>query len=217
MNLEIDKKTGMHYRPDTMDMFVIKEKKEYQQIFNNCAGHTILDVGANIGMFAVNALKCGAAKVVSYEPEPDNFSILNMNVKAENGIAILNNVAITSEHGEMDFYVCEAKNKGRHTAIPTRGRKIIKVPTVPFYDEVTRYNPTIIKCDTEGGEYSIDWTKLPKTVEYLAMEIHRNKGYEEKADELVKWFEDEFDILYTLDTKHFGEINAHVRVGKRKN
>ena len=214
-----DEKTGFKYRPDTLDIDVLKELREYKAIFEVCEGHTVMDIGANIGMFTFLSLKAGAKRVISYEPEPENFLVLSEQ-ELDPTRVILNNVAVTDSNGETKFYITERKpNKkqcmGRHSIIPTKGRKEITVKTVDFYDEFKKYKPTIIKCDTEGGEYTIDWTKLPKSVQYFAIEIHCIKN-EEKAEQLLAWFDSEFETLYKLDTKYFGKKDTYVRAGKRR-
>jgi len=211
-----DAKTGLFYRPDTGDLDVLKEMYEYKEIFKVCEDQVVMDVGANIGVFAYNALKYGAKQVISYEPEPENFQVLS---KQKLGNAILNNVAMAGEVGTIDFYITRRKAgtkpcMGTHSIIPVRGRDKITVPTLSFYDELKKYKPTILKMDTEGGEYTIDWTKLPKYIKYLAIEIHCRKK-EEESRELLKWFEDNFDVLYNRDLKRFGNTEAFVRMGKR--
>ena len=46
------------------------------------AGDVVVDIGANIGTFSVYAAKiCGASRVLSFEPFPDNYNILCKNVE----------------------------------------------------------------------------------------------------------------------------------------
>jgi len=41
----------------------------------------VLDLGANVGSFAIKALHCGAARVECYEPEPENYALLVENMQ----------------------------------------------------------------------------------------------------------------------------------------
>lgn len=44
-------------------------------------GETWIDLGANIGAFTVWALEQGAGRVIAYEPDPDNYEILRLNMR----------------------------------------------------------------------------------------------------------------------------------------
>src|SRR5947209_8241482 len=46
-------------------------------------GDTVLDCGANVGVFTREALKHGAAKVIAIEPAPENLEALRRNFKDE--------------------------------------------------------------------------------------------------------------------------------------
>ena len=77
-------------RKNTTDIKVIKEVLEtrvYHKTtrdkdftFDVEKGEKWLDLGGNIGTFAIYALTKGAKKVISYEPEKDNFEILSKNM-----------------------------------------------------------------------------------------------------------------------------------------
>lgn len=45
-------------------------------------GGTVIDLGANIGIFSLHALDSGAARVVAVEPFPDNLEMLRENIEA---------------------------------------------------------------------------------------------------------------------------------------
>jgi FkbM family methyltransferase len=47
------------------------------------SGDIVLDCGANVGVFAREALNAGAAKVVAIEPAPENVEVLRRNFKDE--------------------------------------------------------------------------------------------------------------------------------------
>src|SRR5690606_13070940 len=73
-------------------------------------GMTVLDVGANVGLYTLLAARLlqGAGKVFSFEPTPDVFRILKNNVQlngfAESGIISLHNCAVADLSGETELY-----------------------------------------------------------------------------------------------------------------
>src|SRR3972149_6214875 len=55
------------------------------------ADDVIIDLGGHIGSFVYTAVeKYGASKIYSYEPDPDNFSILTENSKKYQQVKIYN-------------------------------------------------------------------------------------------------------------------------------
>jgi len=69
-----DKKSGLWYRPELGELFVIGEQTQYKSLdFDN---KTVMDVGAHIGCFADVAIKYGAKHVWCYEPTRESFELL---------------------------------------------------------------------------------------------------------------------------------------------
>src|SRR5271165_2201539 len=84
----------MYFRPDTQDEQTLIEIRDYchLSIFST---DVCLDLGANIGAWTCLALSRGA-KVVSVEPNKDNFSVLRVNAPQ----ATLINAAVAGHKGE---------------------------------------------------------------------------------------------------------------------
>lgn len=149
-------------RPKTTDQKVIDEvlvKKVYQKPklnFFQEKNELWLDLGANIGTFALHALNNGC-RVVCYEPEKENFSMLQENL--QNNFQtdwITHNVAVGTVKKNVDLYLCKGDyNKYRHTIYHKRGRQAVKVPMVSFKTEMNKYKPTGVKIDIEGAEIDI--------------------------------------------------------------
>jgi FkbM family methyltransferase len=57
-------------------------------------GSVLWDVGANVGVYSLYAAKRGV-KVVAFEPNADNFSILNKNIRANHAEVMALPVALT--------------------------------------------------------------------------------------------------------------------------
>ena len=155
-------------RPETTDIKVIDEV-----VYRNCyqkklidfmikPGQVWLDLGGNIGTFAVLALKLGVDKVICYEPEPDNYQLLTDNLTLNQYDPTKYSlhreaVASTDTQEPIKLYLCKGTyNKYRHSLIKIRGRQTILIDCVGM-DTVRQRNPEIncIKMDIEGAEIDI--------------------------------------------------------------
>jgi FkbM family methyltransferase len=126
-------------------------------------GRVFIDVGANIGIVTVTALKRhGFRRAVSIEPEPDNFRLLEVNVTLNRGDAEVRtfNIAVSSGVGEAPLLL----NRGSHGehalvagAAAADAADVVKVPTRPLDDVLAEagHRPEdvgFLKIDTEGHE-----------------------------------------------------------------
>jgi FkbM family methyltransferase len=120
-------------------------------------GHTVVDVGANIGYYTLLfARAVGASgRVYAFEPEPNNFAILRTNVEG-NGYrnVVLENAAVSDSSGTLDLFVNET-NLGDHQAYDAgEGRKRVIVRSVSLDDYFADLAERIdfVKMDIQGFE-----------------------------------------------------------------
>jgi len=172
-------------RPGTSDERTVKEIKAYRcvPVPKNCR---VLDIGGHIGCFTYWALEQGAGKVVTYEPEPDNFRMLKINTK--NKPVTIHNKAVTSNGRTVTLNVKTSGHTGGHSIVysgPTRDH--VEVPSVSFKQAVSEFKPHLVKIDCEGAEYEFDLpNSLPKSVLYVVMELHlQRKDMREQGIALV--------------------------------
>jgi FkbM family methyltransferase len=121
------------------------------------AGQTVLDIGANIGYYALIAAKLVGprGKVYAFEPDPDNFSLLKKNVKT-NGYTnvVLVNQAVSDKTQTAKLFLNKT-NKGDHRLYDSKdGRRSILVQTVKLDDFFKKLDKKIhfIKMDIQGSE-----------------------------------------------------------------
>ena len=151
-------------RPGTTDEKVVDEVLkcnvyEKQKIgFHVKQGESWLDLGGNIGTFALLALSHGAS-VVTCEPEKDNLDLLTRNLEANfpNGQWKILPVAVTTGNSNtVDLYLCKGNyNKYRHTIYPIRGRQAVSVTQKNINELLREYKFDGIKIDIEGAEIDI--------------------------------------------------------------
>ena len=178
-------------RPDTTDEKVIKEvlvQDVYEKKsigFFVTSGDFWLDLGGNIGTFALLALTRGA-KVISYEPEGENYALLVKNVqknfgKTRNFKAYKKAVGV--KNGTIDLYLCQGEyNKYRHTIFPRRGRTSIPISIVAIRNVLSAHpGLNAIKIDIEGAEIEMleqltaaDYQGIKKMVLEYSFDIDRS-------------------------------------------
>lgn len=140
-------------------------KRKYEEVESRffqkhlTAGMTVLDIGANIGYFSILAsqLTSPSGRVVSFEPDPYNYSLLSGNVsenKAHN--VTLHPLALGERAGVATLFKSD-NNLGDHRVLPTgsSSRERVEVQ-VRSLDELVEEGivpvPEFIKMDVQGYE-----------------------------------------------------------------
>lgn len=144
-------------REGTSDRFVVDEviKGNTYRRLKIVDSDTVLDVGMNIGMFAISALLKGAT-VYSFEPDPENFRLALFNVQLNGfrtGFHPHESAVVGTDDQRREFSINLKRNKGAHSLVHKRGRKLITVNSENINSVLDRVQPTVIKMDIEGGEY----------------------------------------------------------------
>ena len=148
-------------------------------------GDTVIDAGANVGMFTVIAsvLAGNDGHIISIEPDPENLRILKKNIELNN----LKNVVIVSKalYNEPEKKIKLIQN-GVMSKIVSGEAKTditsIDVETTTFDDIVvqTGLQPTVLKIDIEGAEkYALlKAERMMTTINYLECEIHSKEDFD---------------------------------------
>ena len=121
-------------------------------------GDTVLDCGANVGVFTRFALDAGAAKVVAIEPAPDNIECLRRNFAKEiaGHRVILVPKGVWDRPDELELKI-EEGNQAAATFVMDlkRVNRTVRVPLLPIDSLVAELNLArvdFIKMDIEGAE-----------------------------------------------------------------
>lgn len=137
----------------------VRERFETEYFKNRIKhGMTVLDLGANIGFYTLLFANLVGKKgrVFAFEPEPNNFSALEKNVRLnEFTNTTLVKKAASDKTGKANLFLSESM--GRHTIYNMKNvHKIIKIESVALDDFFKNYPKRIdfIKMDIEGAEYA---------------------------------------------------------------
>jgi FkbM family methyltransferase len=126
-------------------------------------GDTVLEVGANIGIFTVLLARWVApgGRVFGFEPAPASREALRDHVEL-NGVAghvTIVPAALGSEQGLADFYVDGVSGQNTlsqtHSRIPAAARISVPVATLDSFCQSNNLSPGAIKIDVEGFEHRV--------------------------------------------------------------
>jgi FkbM family methyltransferase len=159
---------------------------------------TVVDVGANIGVFALYAAaRAGEGRVLAYEPFPESYDYLRRNV-AESGLRSVTAfpVAVAGSPGERSLQITPDRlitNSLAPTGVGMGG------PTVPCVtlDQVFEGNGIqvcdLLKLDCEGSEYEILQNSSPETlarIRRVVGEYHEGPSIPGTGAGLVRFLEE---------------------------
>lgn len=160
---------------------------------------TFVDVGSNIGAYALWAASCldKAGRVIALEADPDNYALLMRNVKinGQQGLVTCVLGGIADEDQVLRFYKNTNGNRGGHSFVGT-GDQFIEVKCRPLLD-VLQANKVVqvdfMKLDIEGFEEKVLSRFFESTVKssplrptYLLVEIQGGPVADPAAQARIK-------------------------------
>jgi FkbM family methyltransferase len=163
---------------------------------------TIVDIGGNIGTFAVLAASMVPhGRVITVEPDPENLTLLKQNLALNHTAAFVYPYAVASVAGKIPF--SEANEGGYHTILAERfeGATVRYVQAKTLAEVFVAANVDrcqLLKLDCEGAEYDI-LAGLPEHVaariDQIAMEYHRIPDAERRLRESLKGLGQRFSVV----------------------
>jgi FkbM family methyltransferase len=153
---------------------------------------TVLDVGANVGQFAVASAKLFPnVQVHSFEPEPESVGKLQRNVSGLGNVTVYP-LALGDREGEVEFHVYSENQQSsilpfsqvRHDAFPdVRETQTIKVRISTLdrvFSDTNLHPPVLLKLDVQGYEAQTisGSAETLKRVDYAILETSFEPTYE---------------------------------------
>ena len=151
----------------------------------------IIDCGSNIGMSVLYFKnKYPNAKIIAFEPDADNFKLLEENIAQNNFQNVkLHNVAISNESGKINLYFESDKSSTLgNTTSPAWGDRpgfqSITVDAVKLSDYIKDKRVDYLKLDVEGAEKKVfnDISSHLPNIKELGFEFHHTNSENSEAD-----------------------------------
>jgi len=186
--IKVENRT-IYFRDGTSDSLIINknlgqtDKPEYMFPVLPITPKVILDIGGNIGITALVLNKrYPSAKIYTFEPEPENFSILEKNVSGISNIEIFNFGLSNSDQKLMlkkpsdpvnfgGFSVFDKGVNGDHQEIELKSIS-------QFIEQKEILKIDVIKIDCEGAEYDILTSLDLSNITWIEGECHGIKDFE---------------------------------------
>jgi FkbM family methyltransferase len=140
--------------------------RPYEKHFSPLRGQTVVDVGANIGCFALRAAKLvgNSGNVVAFEPSESNFRLLQRNLHLNRCMNVLAYSAALGDkkgnaelkiydHEDRDTILPDRANEGKRVKIGSRQVEVWVMDDVVQSLSLARVD--LIKLDAEGYELPI--------------------------------------------------------------
>jgi FkbM family methyltransferase len=210
------------YFPLNKEDFIIvtKHEDEIIELFTPKKGDVVVDIGAHMGRYTIiSSKRVGEnGKVIAIEAHPDNFEMLNRNIKLNK----LTNViplkyAIHSELMNIKLYTYreESSSTGHNSImfnhLSTKYKEKFVEVDANTLDHVLQLNGIIevnwIKIDAEGAEFEVlkgatDILSKSKDIALL-IEVHGKDNYKPIVEFLKMYnFKIEFEKTYDREEKH---------------
>lgn len=163
---------------DIVTVFLIFCRKDYGFIAPGCR---VVDIGANIGVFALYAALAGAKTVLAYEPAEESFALLEKNIQCNGYEAVIfpHCMAIVGRPSPPVLY---SRQSSVHNRIEQNKEEefdsdsYVLVPALPFAEIARNLSkPNVVKMDCEGGEYDIVFNSEDSVfdpIEEIRIEYH---------------------------------------------
>lgn len=149
---------------------------------------TVLDVGANIGLFSLAAIDAygPGTRVIAVEPDPHNIPLLRRNVAGSAGATVeIHEAAASTEAGVLRFESGRDHESGVVESDHT-GPGVIDVRAVDFFKLAAGCD--LVKVDIEGGEWPLlrDVRLASLDAAAVILEWHGPGGTGEEAERLLE-------------------------------
>jgi FkbM family methyltransferase len=142
----------------------------------------ILDIGANVGSFAVWASRRWPGSFIHcYEPLPDNFTLLQKNLAPLNGRVALNNYAIGDPAHTLLYLGRNNCGEASFFDIGEQRPEVVEVVTKP---PAVLPHAQILKMDVEGAEIEI-LSRMPDIQFDIVMLEYHSEANRRTADRLL--------------------------------
>lgn len=182
-----DETPPIYFRPGTSDEIIINELivKRKGYMFIHADPKLVFDIGSNIGVAALVMSNVYPNAVIHcFEPEAENFKLLEMNTAHLKERVVLYNVGLSNCAKKTTLYSSnDGTNHGGFSVEQDPSRNAMPHSEITIHrmrDYIEELGcPEILKIDCEGAEFDIlsDVPDLNKVL-WIAGELHDVKSWE---------------------------------------
>lgn len=191
----------------------LEQKYIIENLIND--NDTVLDLGSNIGYYALIFLKkISSNNIILVEPSPSNVELLKKNLTLNNfNNTLIHLAAISDTDGKKEFYVSEMSNLNSFhiKEIDKKNYNKIIVNSFTLSSLLKGKKISLIRMDVEGHEVSI-FKSLKSYIHMygykpsILYEPHINKYND--ANNIIEHLKDLFDLGYTLQVAASSSLKA---------
>lgn len=180
-------------------------------------GDTVVDIGANIGVFGLYAAKCSAASIYAIEPLVENINLIKTNFKKNNSNNLKTiNVAVADKNGFSKLYFGDLDSHGllfdhvfKEKLTEYRNVRTETLDTIIKNYKINHIH--FLKIDCEGSEGFILKSMKKNTwkvIDKIAIEYHDNVSILTHAEILLILKENGYYTKSVKTSDLFGYIYA---------
>lgn len=152
-------------------------------------GDTVIDVGAFIGEFSMQACE-RADRVLAVEPDERNVSALSRNLETYDGVDVVNR-AVWRDSGDLQFHAAGDPSEGSLLGVDNTGivdtLTLNAVSLSDLADEFDIDCVDFLKVEAEGAEPEVLKGIGSLDVRKLAIECSRERDGESPVDDVLAW------------------------------
>jgi FkbM family methyltransferase len=158
------------------EIFKYREYRRAESVIKS-AELPILDVGAHVGLFSAYCRAINPQiKIIALEPERENFSVLNENIKTNKLKNILTvQTALAGRNGKRGLGISADSHNHALSGAEKESRVVTAMTLAAVLDELKIKKAGLVKMDIEGAEGEVLESLSAedfKRVEYFIFEYH---------------------------------------------
>ena len=167
-----------------IEMTVVCGGLEYQaRYFPKLQNAVILDIGANIGTFAVysaNVLAKFEPSIYSIEPSTENYQYLMKNIEINQLTSQIKTFKLAIGRDSEEAVLEETSNKDAFkltydTSFTGKGERVLVSSLATFFSTQDIHHVDLMKIDIEGGEFdlfNLELDFIKRNVSRVFVEVH---------------------------------------------